>query len=95
VPLADIRNRLDRSENESLRDIFLTPSESVEALLYFSATGMNAAERLTVADTSVGDIENGAVRLTLQKDDRLQVSISFDQPYTGPIEVHAEEVVTE
>lgn len=95
VPLADIRNRLDRSDGESSRNVFMTPSESVEALLYFSATGMNAAERLNVAATSVGDIENGAIRMMLEKDDRLQVIVSFDQPYIGPIEVHAEEVVTE
>ena len=89
VRLASVRNV---EQNPNVRKVFFTPDETGPLELTFSATGVYDVTELRISDAS-GDGEctadKGRVGFNAAQGDRAEIEVTFDQEYTGPIEVYA------
>ena len=92
IDVDDVRNTIPDADNHRIRNIFLTPNESGNAVIRFSATGMNTSERLRITATESGTVAHGNLAVDLSEGERTKLVVTFEQPYSGPIEVTAERV---
>lgn len=73
----------------SKRIVWFTPTASGQAVVQIEATGLNAGEVLPVVSSSDGTIRKGNVAIDLVEGARIALEVTFDAPYSGPIEVFA------
>ncbi|WP_147372779.1 hypothetical protein [Henriciella mobilis] len=66
--------------------IFFTPRASVTAAIRIDASGLTRPTRLTLANADKGRIARGLLVLDLVEGERQSVSLSFAEPYDGPVE---------
>ena len=57
--------------------------------LTVQATGVNAPENLYVASADAGTARSGSLTLEVKQGERCSVTVTFDEPYDGPIELIA------
>lgn len=89
VALLDPRNVLDASGGEHERTIFFTPAESGYADLRVFASGIESSDQLKIDRSDIGDPRPEGLRILLEEGKRTKIKVSFDEPYTGPIELVA------
>lgn len=53
------------------------------------ATGVNAPEGLNVTAADAGTPDSGVLTVAVKDGKRCKVTVSFDEPYDGPIELIA------
>ena len=89
VSLASVRNV---EQNPISRMVFFTPEEAGPLELTFVATGVYDVTELKVTDASGGGectANKGRVEVNAAKGNRVQIEVTFDEEYTGPVEVYA------
>jgi hypothetical protein len=91
VRLRDLRNRIPVDADSSTRSrlLFFTPEVGGRIELSVQATGINAPEQLVVASANNGTLKRGVVALEVNEGERCSLTVSFDEPYDGPIDVTA------
>lgn len=89
VQLATVRNVEKSPKN---RTVFFTPAEAGDIELTFFAPGVFDATELNVANAS-GETnctaKSGRVELSVDQGTRVEINVTFDTDYTGPVEVYA------
>ena len=93
ILLRDVRNRI-RTGDGGLpvsRDLYFTPGKGGPIEITVQATGVNVADRLGVVGTDTGETGSGVLLLDVAEGERCSVTVSFDEPYDGPIELLAVE----
>ena len=58
-------------------------------MVQLEATGLNTGEPLPVVATSNGAVHKGNVAIELTEGERVSLEVTFDAPYSGPLEVFA------
>jgi len=91
VTLRDIRNRIktDISGFAISRELHFTSESDGLIELLVEATGIDRPENLIIKDTNKGEIEFGTVIINVNAQQRESVTVTFDEPYEGPIELIA------
>lgn len=91
VELVDVRNRIVRDKGGEARSrvLYFSSGETGRLALTLQALGVNAPDKLVLTATSVGTLTHGAVNLHADSGKRYSFSVSFDEPYEGPIELIA------
>ena len=89
ISLLEPRNTLGSGRDRRERIIHFTPETSGTADLRILASGIESSAVLKVIKSDKGQLQSGAVRLPLEEGKRTKVSITFDEPYDGPIELAA------
>ena len=91
VVLRDIRNviRSDGSGAATSRELHFTPEASGPIELLVQATGVNAPESLNVTAADAGAPAAGVLIVDVKDGKRCKVTVSFDEPYNGPVELVA------
>jgi hypothetical protein len=69
----------------SQRRLMLKAKQSGMGRLIVQASGLSAAEDLRITSTSLGDIQDGAVRIEVRQDDPVILEVGFNIAYRGPI----------
>ena len=93
IRLRDVRNRI-RTGDDGLpvsRELYFTPGTGGSIEIAVQATGVNVAERLRVVGADSGETGSGVLSLDVTEGERCSVTVSFDEPYDGPIELLAVE----
>ena len=89
VRLATVRNV---EKTSKVRKVFFTPDEAGDIELSFLATGVYDETELRVANAT-GAISctanRGRVELSVDQGARVEIEVTFDEDYTGPVEVYA------
>lgn len=86
VELGEFRNRIVDSANTNMRRIWFTPKATGTAVLRLESTGINSSEVLHVVLANVGAAKRGDVALDVVAGTRIELDVTFDAPYSGPIE---------
>jgi hypothetical protein len=89
VRLATIRN-VEKSPR--VRKVFFTPDETGDIELTFLATGVYDETELKVANVSGAtncSANRGRVHISVNQGTRVEIDVTFDDDYTGPLEVCA------
>jgi len=91
VVLREVRNliRSDGSGAATSRELHFTPEASGPIELMVQATGVNAPEGLNVTAADAGTPGSGVLTVDVKDGERCKVTVSFDEPYDGPIELIA------
>jgi hypothetical protein len=91
VELEDVRNVAVGSGLDAARGrvLFFTPGASGTLRLEIQATGLNAPEALQVVGADNGTASQHGLLITAKGGERCRVRVSFDESYSGPIEVAA------
>lgn len=91
VVLRDVRNliRSDGSGAATSRELHFTPEASGPVELMIQAMGVNAPEGLNVTAADAGTPDSGVLTVDVKDDERCKVTVRFDEPYDGPIELIA------
>lgn len=91
IVLRDIRNRIRADEDGSpiSRELYFTPGEGGRIEIAVQATGVNVADSLRVVAADSGETGSGVLSLDVVEGERCSVTVSFDEPYDGPIELLA------
>ncbi|MCD9122286.1 hypothetical protein [Cupriavidus sp. UGS-1] len=91
VELRDVRNRIERDMNGKARDrvLYFSPVRSGRVALTVQALGVNAPDKLMLTACGIGTLSHGTVNLHVEAGQRYSFSVSFDEPYEGPIELLA------
>lgn len=91
VVLREVRNliRTDSSGAATSRELHFTPEASGPIELTVQATGVNAPEGLNVTAADAGTPGSGVLAVDVKDGERCKVTVSFDEPYDGPIELIA------
>ncbi len=91
VALREVRNliRKDSSGAATSRELHFTPEASGSIELMVQATGVNAPEGLNVTAADAGTPGSGVLTVDVKDGERCKVTVSFDEPYDGPIELIA------
>lgn len=91
VSLQDVRNTFPRDTSGAgfSRVLHFTPELTGVLDLSVEATGVNSLEGLTITATDRGSINAGSLEVPVREGERVTVSVSFDTPYDGPIELTA------
>jgi len=91
VVLREVRNliRSDSSGAAISRELHFTPEVSGPIEVIVQATGVNAPESLNVTAADAGIPGSGVVTVDVKDGERCKVTVSFDEPYDGPIELIA------
>ncbi|RMH21919.1 MAG: hypothetical protein D6698_02060 [Gammaproteobacteria bacterium] len=91
VALGDVRNllRTDNAGAAISREIHFTPESDGLIEIRVEATGIDTPENLVVKSTSKGMVDSGAIIIEANARQRETVTITFDEPYEGPIELIA------
>ena len=91
IRLRDVRNLIKTGDGglPTLRELYFTPETGGRVEIVVQATGVNVAERLRVVGTSTGETDSGVLSLDVTEGKRCSVTVSFDEPYDGPIELLA------
>ncbi len=89
--LRDVRNRIRRDDSGTAvsRELHFSPEGAGVIELEVQATGVNAPENLYVSRADAGEAVSGKLTLEVQQGERCSVTVSFDEPYDGPIELFA------
>lgn len=96
LKLKGVRTRLRDSDSAALtRTVLFTPTATGDAVIQLEATGLNIGEPLTVVKTSSGTVSKGGVAIKLTDGVRVELDLTFDAEYAGPIEVFANLVNSE
>jgi len=72
--------------------IGFTPLQTANANLLVKAAGADSDELLSVKNTSVGQLENNAVKLALEKDKRINLQLSISEEVYGAIKIELYEI---
>ncbi|MCZ0954705.1 MAG: hypothetical protein OXQ89_09955 [Rhodospirillaceae bacterium] len=93
VRLRDVRNRIRTGDSGMpvSRELYFTPGKGGPIEITVQATGVNVADRLGVVGTDTGDTGSGLLLIDVAEGERCSVTVSFDEPYDGPIELLAVE----
>lgn len=89
VRLATVRNV---EKSPTVRKVFFTPGEAGEIELTFLATGVFDETELKVANATGAAIcaaNHGRVGLNVDQGTRVEIEVTFDDDYTGPVEIYA------
>jgi len=91
VVLREVRNliRSDSSGAATSRELHFTPETSGPIELMVQATGVNAPEGLNVTAADAGTPGSGVLTVDVKDGERCKMTVSFDEPYDGPIELIA------
>tara|TARA_R110002126_G_scaffold213048_2_gene359538 strand:+ start:637 stop:2538 length:1902 start_codon:yes stop_codon:yes gene_type:complete len=91
VLLRDIRNRIRPGTSGAAvsRELHFSPVAAGTIELTVQATGVNAPENLYVASADAGTARSGSLTLEVKQGERCSVTVTFDEPYDGPIELIA------
>ena len=91
APLGDVRNRIriDSTGAAISREIHFTPESDGLIELRVEATGIDRPENLIIKNTSKGTVDSGAIIIEGNAGQRESVTVTFDEPYEGPIELIA------
>lgn len=82
----------DRNELKKRRLIFTSPVSS-DIIITTDASGLNAEERLTIINASIGNVSNDTLEISCEAGKRQSVDVEFDVSYSGPIEISAYEII--
>ncbi len=89
VRLASVRNV---EQNLRTRKVFFTPDEAGDIELTFLATGVYDDTELRIANASGAkncSASRGRVEMSVVQGARVEIEVTFDDDYTGPVEVTA------
>lgn len=91
VSLKDVRNRIRKDESGApvSREIHFTPESDGPVELRVEATGIDKPENLIIRHTSEGEVAAGVINIEAKAGRRQSVTVTFDEPYDGPIELVA------
>ena len=91
IRLGDVRNRIRKGDDGMpvSRELYFTPDTAGLIEIAVQATGVNVAERLRVVGADRGVSGSGVLSLDVAAGERCSVTVSFDEPYDGPIELLA------
>lgn len=90
LKLRGLRTAIPSDQPDALkRTIWFTPTVSGAAVVQLEATGLNTGEPLPVVATSNGAVHKGNVAIELTEGERVSLEVTFDAPYSGPVEVFA------
>lgn len=87
LPIRDLRSVLPDQGNGLQRTIFFTPDTDGEIEIAVAASGLSDDVALPVATSSIGQTVAGRVVLNVRKGERIEVGVSFEEPFDGPIEL--------
>ena len=71
------------------RELHFTPGTGGRIEVAVQATGVNIAETLSVVAADGGVADSGVLSLDVIEGERCSVTVSFEEPYGGPIELLA------
>jgi hypothetical protein len=89
VRLATVRNV---EQSPRVRKVFFTPDVAGDIELTFLATGVYDETELRVANASGPTncaASRGRVELSVDQGSRVEIQVTFDDDYTGPVEIYA------
>lgn len=89
VRLATVRNV---EKSPTVRKVFFTPDEAGEIELTFLATGVFDETVVKVANATGAancSANQGRVGLNVDQGTRVEIEVTFDDDYTGPVEIYA------
>ncbi len=89
IRLAAVRNV---EQSPRTRKVFFTPDEAGDIELTFLATGIYDETELRIANASGAakcSASRGRVELSVDQGARVEIEVTFDDDYTGPVEVSA------
>ena len=91
IVLRDVRNRIRTGDDGTpvSRELHFTPGSGGRIKVAVQATGVNVAENLHVVEADRGVTGSGVLFLDVVEGERCSVTVSFDEPYDGPIELLA------
>jgi hypothetical protein len=89
IYLADTRNFIPLKDNPRHRKILFTPSEGGTATICLEASGLNENEPLKVIRADGASALGGQIVAPVIANQRVCIEVEFDEPYVGPIEIHA------
>jgi hypothetical protein len=89
IYLADTRNFVPSDNNPKTRTILFTPSEGGTATILLEASGLSENEPLKVVRASGATILAGQIVAPVIANQRIRMDVEFDEPYVGPVEIHA------
>jgi hypothetical protein len=89
IRLADIRNLVPPDNNPKARTIMFTPAEGGKATITLEASGLTDSEALRVVRASGASTLAGQIVAPVTANQRMRIEVEFDEPYVGPIELHA------
>ena len=92
IVLRDVRNRIRAGADGTpiSRELHFTPGAGGQIEVAVQATGVNVADNLRVVASDCGDAGSGVLSLDVVEGERCSVTVSFDEPYGGPIELLAD-----
>lgn len=86
VALAGKRCRRETAHADFTHRIFFTPVASGTAAIRIDASGLTSPVALTLQNTDKGRVAKGLLVIDLVEGERQSVSLSFAEPYDGPVE---------
>jgi hypothetical protein len=89
VPLDQVRSIIPQGDGGLVRTVFFTPAASGSAEIVVSASGLTYDVALDLVAASPGTVVNGRVQALLVKGQRTGISVTFSEPFDGPIELAA------
>lgn len=75
------------SGSASGRSLFFTASESGMADLAVFATGLNTPDLIGIRSSDHGEVQRGRVKLAVVAGERMKLSVDFEEPYSGPLDL--------
>lgn len=84
--VSNFRNFID-GVDALKRKIFFTSNIDGIVRLKFSASGIYSSENIAVKTVSKGSISDGDVIIHANKNERIEISLAFENEYSGPIEI--------
>lgn len=89
VPLEQVRSMIPKGNDGLSRTVFFTPAASGSAEIVVAASGLSDDVALSLVSASTGTVVNGRVQTLLVKGQRTAISVTFSEPFDGPIELEA------
>lgn len=86
IALQGVRNVM-HSGSASGRSLFFTASESGMADLAVFATGLNTPDLIGIRSSDHGEVQRGRVKLAVVAGERMKLSVDFEEPYSGPLDL--------
>lgn len=83
--LSNIRNVTNQNNKSMVRTLWFTPSETADLELSLQAIGIDRNIQLSIAESSLGDVVNGNVRLSVDSGQRVKLKVRIDDDQGGPI----------
>lgn len=91
IKLSGVRNLIhnDKDGEPVSRKLFFTPEKEGSIKIFVQASGVNTAEDLRLIDTDRGNTGSNSLTLDVERDERVSLTVTFADPYAGPIELIA------